>query len=312
MHNIKGVAYAIISSATFGLIPLFSLPLLAGGVASSTILLYRMGLAAAIMCIVTLYSGKSFAIGRKDLSVIFLLSTMYAGSAFGLLLSYKYIPSGVATTINFLYPLVVAILMTLLFKEKNSIWIAASIVISLVGVGLLSWSDIGNDNASKGIVLALTTIFTYAIYIVGVMKSRVSHIDSSVLTTYVLAFGTLFFAIYALRTDGFVILTRPADWFNILMLATLPTVVSNLTLVLAIKSIGSTMTSILGSMEPMTAVLIGVIHFGEVFNTKSAAGLIFVIVAVIIVIMQARGEHQTNPSKPRGFRRIFHLHRAKQ
>ena len=73
-------------------------------------------------------------------------------------------------------------------------------------------------------------------------------------------------------------------------------VLSNLTLVLAIKHIGSTMTSILGSMEPLTAVLVGVVHFGEGFDLDSAAGLILVVTAVIIVILQTNHTPQTPPA----------------
>ena len=79
-------------------------------------------------------------------------------------------------------------------------------------------------------------------------------------------------------------------------LSLLPTVLSNLTLVLAIKHIGSTMTSILGSMEPLTAVLVGVVHFGEGFDLDSAAGLILVVTAVIIVILQTNHTPRTPPA----------------
>ncbi|MEG0498691.1 MAG: EamA family transporter, partial [Alistipes sp.] len=134
------------------------------------------------------------------------------------------------------------------------------------------------------------TVFTYAFYIIGVMKTRAAQIDSMILAFYVLSFGAVYFALYALTTTGITLLPTWDLWRNMLLLALLPTVLSNLTLVLAIKSIGSTMTSILGSMEPLTAVVIGVLHFGERFNIDSAAGLILVIVAVIIVILQAKGK----------------------
>jgi len=93
---------------------------------------------------------------------------------------------------------------------------------------------------------------------------------------YVLLFSACFFLVYALSTTGAPLPGKWHLWQNLLLLALVPTVVSNLTLVLAIKEIGSTMTSILGSMEPLTAVLVGVLHFGEKFGLDSASGLILI------------------------------------
>lgn len=78
ISNIKGVLYAVVSSATFGLIPLFSIPLLHAGMASPTILFYRMLLSAAIMAAVALLLKRNFRISRRDFGVLAGLSLMYA------------------------------------------------------------------------------------------------------------------------------------------------------------------------------------------------------------------------------------------
>lgn len=296
MHSFKGVLYAIISSATFGLVPLFSIPLLHAGMASPTILFYRMGLSALMMGALALALRRNFRISGRDVGVLVLLSAMYASTALGLLRSYDYIPSGVATTVNFLYPLVVTIVMALFYKEKSSVWVLIAVLISLVGVALLAWGDAGHNDPARGLAFAAMTVFTYAVYVVGVMKSRATQLDSLVVTFYVLTFSASFFLIYALSTSGIAVVHTWTIWENLLLLALLPTVLSNLTLVLAIKEIGSTMTSILGSMEPLTAVLVGVFHFGERFNLDAAAGLVLVILSVLIVILQTR--HTPPPVTP--------------
>ena len=117
------------------------------------------------------------------------------------------------------------------------------------------------------------------------MKSRVASINAVVLTFYMLFFGAIFFFIYALASEGIESVHRWSDWRDLLMLAVVCTVLSDLTLVMAIKRIGSTLTSILGSMEPLTAVIVGVVYFGETLDTVSVAGLMMVIMAVIIVII---------------------------
>ncbi|MEG1622232.1 MAG: DMT family transporter [Alistipes sp.] len=293
MHTFKGGIYAILSSGTFGLIPLFSLPLLQSGLHPTSILFYRLGFAALMMGLIVLLTRRSFRVNLRDLVVLAGLGALYLSTSLGLLLSYNYIPSGVTTTINFLYPLVVAIAMSLFFKEKSSIWILVAVLISLAGVGLLSWGDIGNNDPGKGVLFAAMTIFSYAIYIIMMMKSRVATMDSLVLTFYVLLFGALCFLLASLVFVGSIDGLHGGEvWMNILLLAAIPTVFSNITLVLAIKAIGSTMTSILGSMEPLMAVLVGVLHFGETFNMESAAGLILVITSVIIVILQSKHKEE--------------------
>lgn len=299
MRNIKGIkgsAYAIVSSATFGLVPLFSIPLLQAGMASPAILFYRMLLSAAILAVVAMASGRSFRISRRDFAVLAGQSVMYAATALGLLCSYDYIPSGVATTVNFLYPLVVTIVMTLFFRERSSVWIVIAVFISLVGVALLAWGDTGSRDPGRGLTYAGITVFSYAVYIIGIMKSRAARLDPQVVAFYVLTFAAAIFFVYALASTGIGVVHTWPTWRNLLLLALLPTVLSNLTLVLAVKEIGSTMTSILGSMEPLTAVLVGVIHFGERFDLDSAAGLVLVVTAVIIVILQTGHTPPVPPS----------------
>lgn len=296
IKGVKGVVYAIVSSATFGLIPLFSIPLLHVGMASPAILFYRMLLSSVIMAAVAMCTGRNFRISWRDFGVLAGLSLMYAATALGLLRSYDYIPSGVATTVNFLYPLVVTIVMTLFFRERSSIWIVIAIFISLIGVALLAWGDAGSHDPGRGLAYAGATVVTYAVYIIGVMKSRAGRLDPLVVAFYVLTFSAAIFLVYALSTSGIGVVHTWTTWRNLLLLALLPTVLSNLTLVLAIKEIGSTMTSILGSMEPLTAVLVGVIHFGERFDLDAAAGLILVITAVIIVILQTRHKPSVPPA----------------
>lgn len=288
MKSLGGALYAILSSAAFGLVPLFSIPLLAAGLSSPQILFFRMVFAAAIIGMASkLIFGKSLGLPFGTLCRVAVLSTLYAATSLGLVESYKYIPSGVATTIHFLYPLVVTIIMALLFKVKTPKLILLAVVLSLAGVALLSCGDMGDANPSKGIALAGMTALTYASYITGVMKSRVSRMYSTVLTFYVLLFSAAIFFIFAVVSGGIVVPHSGDVWCNIMLLALIPTAISNLTLVLAIKRIGSVMTSILGSMEPLTAVMVGVLHFGEAFGLETFTGLVLAVAAVMIVITQS-------------------------
>lgn len=285
--RITGVTSAVVSSTTFGLIPLFTISLLAVGVGSPTILCYRFLIAAVAMAIIMFFTRRSFRIAMDQVVVMALLAALYASTAILLLESYKYIPSGIATTIHFLYPLVVTLTMAWLFKEKMSRSIYIAVVLSLIGVALLAWGEHDAGDFRRGVTYALVTVVTYAAYIVGVMRSRAARVDSVVLTFYVLAFGALMFMLYALATTGIEAVYRWSSWRDLLMLALICTVLSDFALIMAIKRIGSTRTSILGSMEPLTAVVVGVVYFGERMDTTSVIGLLLVICAVVVVIVQS-------------------------
>ena len=285
-NAISGVVYAVVSSATFGLIPLFSVSLLRSGVGSPTILCYRFLLAALAMGAILLAKRRNLRLQASELGTVVLLSILYASTAILLLESYTYIPSGIATTIHFLYPLAVTLSMAWLFKEHTAKSTYIAVAVSLLGVALLAWGNHTEGDFKRGVTLALITVVTYAAYIVGVMRSRASRIDSLVLTFYVLAIGAGLFFIYALATTGIEPVHRWSDWRDLIMVALVCTVLSDYTLILAIKHIGSTMTSILGSMEPLTAVVVGVMYFDERFDSTSITGLILIIVAVVLVIAQ--------------------------
>jgi len=288
MNNVKGLLFAIVSSATFGLVPLFSIPLLKAGVGTPTILFYRMGIAALLMGLIARGTHRRLKIGFKDMMIFLALGGLYAATSLWLLMSYEFIPSGMATTIHFLYPLVVTLVMILFFREKCSLWLIVAAVLSVAGVALLSWGEEDSSATFRGISMVLVTVVTYACYIVGVNKTRVVRMDSVVLTFYVLLSAATMFLVYAATTTGIERLPSFRLAGDALLLALLPTVVSNFALVLAVKNIGSTMTAILGSMEPLTAILVGVFYFGETFGTLSAAGLCVIVTAVIIVILHSK------------------------
>lgn len=179
----------------------FSIALLGSGMSAATVLFYRMGVAALLIGLVAAAQRKSFVITAREFVIIVGLGWLYAGTSLGLILSYSLIPSGIATTIHFLYPILVTFLMIVFFREKRSAGLVVAAVVSLLGVGLLSWSGGAVVNV-EGIMLVLITVITYALYIVGVNKTGVGRIDSLPLTFYILLSAAVLFAMFAGLTTG--------------------------------------------------------------------------------------------------------------
>lgn len=290
MSNFKGIAFAALSSSMFGLSPYFSITLLLAGFSPFEVLTYRWGIASAALGLWGLSRGCRFRIGAGNLGAVIMLSLFRAATSISLVLAYKNISSGVASTIHFMYPLAVASVMMLFFGERSSWRTAAAIGISLIGAALLSAGDIGGPGGDTawGMTCAAISVFSYGGYIVGVRKTRAANVESTTLTFYVMAFGALLFFCGSLLTGGIRPVTDAWEWLNIVGLALPATALSNIALVRAIKLIGPTLTSILGAMEPFTAVVIGTFVLGEQFGFRSAWGVALVIAAVMLVVRSSR------------------------
>lgn len=285
MSRLKGLLYALISSSTFGLIPLFLIPTLREGMGLDSVLVYRFGLSALFIWLVLWRKRTKMKINFKEFGILIFLGMLYAMTSILLAKSYLYIPSGIAVTIHFLYPIVVAIIMILFFREKASKPIIVATLLAIGGVYLLGSSDSSGDLSVKGLSLALSTVILYAGYIVGVNKSCVKEMDGLKMTFYVLLVCTFICLInLAINGEQFEMIVSVSSGINILLLALLSTLISDLTLILAIQHIGSTTASILGCLEPLTAVLMGVLFLGESCGMMQVAGIFIILITVSIVI----------------------------
>lgn len=293
MNRIKGIFYAAVSSSTFGLAPFFSITLLLSGFSSFEVLFYRWGVATVALALLGRSSGCRFLLTRKEFPVVFLLSILRAATSFSLLVAYQNIASGVASTIHFMYPLVVALTMMFFFREKKSLLVVLAVILSLLGAALLSSGELEtpNGDTAVGLAAACISVFSYAGYIIGVRTTRAVQINSTTLTCYVMGIGTLFYLTGAWATSGLRLVTDGPTWLVILGLALLATAVSNITLVQAIKHAGPTLTSILGAMEPLTAVIIGVFVFQELFTPNSAIGIFLILSAVSMVVFRKQNRN---------------------
>ena len=249
MNRIKGILYAAVSSATFGLAPFFSISLLAIGYSSFEVLTYRWGVATVVLLVFAFLTKCDFHIGYKDFKTIFGLSLLRALTSFSLVIAYQNIASGVASIIHFMYPLAVAVTMAVFFREKKSIVTFAAIVLSLVGASLLSSGNIeyNGGNRMMGLIAACISVFSYAGYIIGIRKTRAVEVNSTVLTCYVMGLGALFFLLGGLFYDeGVRLETNVITWLYIGGLALPATAISNITLVKAVKLAGPTCDFLIG------------------------------------------------------------------
>ena len=286
-NAIIGYPAGIITGITYGLNPLFAKPLMNAGASTEAILLFRYGIAVILLGAYLLLKKENFRITLKQAGVLLSLGLLYTASSTFLFEAYKYIASGLATTLVFLFPAMVAIIMVFLKVVPSwPVWL--SIAATFAGVMIMT----GGAGAEKinplGVWLSIASAFVYALFIVIINKSKViSSIPNSLLTFYALLTGTFFFIGRCLFSGAD--LTAGLDggmaWCNLIGLAVLPTIVSTASLAVATRNIGATKASVLGVFEPITAILVGTVVFGEALTPNIIAGILISIVAVTFMIM---------------------------
>ena len=264
--------------------PLFTLPLYSAGMSVDTVLFYRYSLAVIVLGIMMKFQKQSFAIKRVDVLPLCIMGLLFAFSSLFLFMSYNYMDAGIASTILFVYPVLVAIIMAVVFKEKVSPITMFSIALAFVGISMLCKSPGGQTLSLVGITFVFLSSLSYAIYIVGVNRSSLKDMPIAKLTFYVLLFGLSVYVVRLQFCTELQVIPTPMLWINAVSLAVFPTVISLVTMTKAIHYIGSTPTAILGALEPVTALFFGVLVFGEQLTPRIILGILMVITAVTLII----------------------------
>ena len=280
----KGYILGSIAAASYGMNPLFAIPLYKAGMDPDSVLFFRYLFAIPLLGIMIKARGRSFKIQRKETFPLIIMGLLVALSSLTLFLSYNYMAAGIASTLLFVYPIMVALIMAMVFKEKLALQTIVCMLLALGGIGLLYKSEDGSTLSLIGTLLVFASSLSYAIYIVGINQTSLKNVATLKVTFYVLLFGLSLFVARLLYSG---VLNTPDQWYlwaNLLALAVFPTAISFLCTTGAIQYIGSTPTAILGALEPVTAIFFGIAVFGESLTVRESFGLVMIILAVTFVI----------------------------
>lgn len=287
INGSKALGYFLggIAAASYGLNPTFALPLYAGGMNPDSVLMLRYGLAIPIVALIATLRGRSLRISRQAILPMFILGLLMAISSLTLFISYNYMAAGIASTLLFVYPLMVAVIMAIFYHEKVSPGTLLCIGCAMGGIFLLYNSGTGTTLSPIGTLYVMGSALSYAIYLVAINHKLLSGIPTLTTTFWVLVFGSLLFSTRLIA--GAAPFTPPTSaflWADSIALAIFPAIVSLLCTTKAIQLVGSTPTAILGAIEPLTAVVMGIILFDEQLTGREAVGIVLIIAAVSFVI----------------------------
>ena len=285
-NAIIGYPAGIITGITYGLNPLFAVPLMNKGAAIESILFFRYSFAVVLLGAFFLLTKQRFNITGKQAGILLVLGLLYTSSSLFLFEAYNYIASGLATTLIFLYPVLVAIIMVFLRVVPSwPVWLA--IAATFGGVIIMTQGSGSEAINPIGVALSLGSALVYALFIVIINRSKtIANISNTLLTFYTLTVGAFVFLGKIAFSDTAITagITTGGDWLNLVGLALLPTIVSTATLAIATRNIGATKASVLGVFEPITAILVGTLMLGEPLTTNIIIGIAIAIVAVTFMI----------------------------
>lgn len=289
--KLKGYILAALAAAAYGTNPAFAVPLYAEGMNPNSVLLFRYILGMPILAFLIKHRGHSLRLNKEEVGPLAILGILMAFSSLGLFESYKYMNSGIASTLLFVYPVMVAVMMIFFFHEKFKITTAVCLLLMGAGLALLMRTESGEPISPYGCLLVMVSALTYALYIVMVnVNRRVRAIPTTKLLFYLLGWGSLvFIAMIPLGSP----LTLPPSgtaWLNLLALAVIPTVFSLACTTVAIQTIGSTPTAIFGALEPVTAVILSVALLDQSITAREIYGGILIVLATTLVVADSAVE----------------------
>ncbi|MCH5225612.1 MAG: EamA family transporter [Muribaculaceae bacterium] len=289
MEKLKGYILAALAAAAYGTNPAFAVPLYEDGMNPNTVLLFRYVLGIPLLALLMLGRHISFALPKSTVGPTVILGLLMATSSLTLFESYNYMNSGIASTLLFVYPVMVAIIMMFFFHEKNGPSLYICLAIMFVGLFLLVNPSGGMTLSPFGCLLVMVSALTYALYIVFVnVSKKIRDIPTSKLLFYVLIWGSLLFFVNISLGNPLTLPQKGINWVNLSALAVIPTLLSLAFTTAAIQMIGSTPTAILGSLEPVSAVLLSVFFLKQPISVLEIVGGSLIVIATIVVINDKR------------------------
>lgn len=196
--------------------------------------------------------------------------------------SYTMISVGLTTCAHFSFPVILAVIYAVFYGEKFSR--AKIVALGLGIVGMMFFIEADAQLETKGITVALLSGVTYAAYMIVMDRRGLKEMSGYKLSFYCCVFSSLFLGLYGLaRGSNFGGIVESGAWFYLVLTAVLISVLGSVMVPVAVRGVGATVTGIMGILEPVTSVVLGVWILGEPFSARNAIGAMLVLSATVLL-----------------------------
>lgn len=301
MKKLHGILFLVVAAVLFGIMPIWVKLAYTTGLNTFDVVLLRSLISAGILYVIIRHKGISFHIEKQQRGMLlFSGSVGYTGTLFTLYFSYNYIGAGVATSLHYLYPVLVMIMALVLFKEKLSLikWIA--LIVSLSGIFLIT--GIGDTNVSlPGVTLALLSAVCFGIYVICVGHPLLKNINTAIMTYYVCIIAAFFSLLFIAVQGTWPQLTLMGLYYSILI-SIFCTILALILFNEGVKIVGASNASILSTLEPIVSLVAGLILLHEVVTWQIVSGCALVVGGVMLISwadLHGAGRLETTGKPPR-------------
>ncbi len=280
-----GALFAILSAVLFGMMPLFTKTAYAYGGNAYTVAFGRFltGTAGSAV-IILLIPNARFRVTRSEFQKLLCLSVFYATTPVLLYESYQDISSGLATTLHFIYPVIVMLIGGIAFH--NPLHLRQIICLFICVAGIICFYRPGQPEDITGMILAVTSGVTYALYILFLGKSGLKKLHVMTITFWISLFCAAEIAVFAISSDRFRLTIQWQGWLAICGLGLFATVLALALFQLGVFLCGEVKAALLSTFEPLTGVMLGVLVFGESLTIRVVVGIALILLSVIILVTE--------------------------
>ncbi len=283
MSKSKGIFLVILSASSFGLIPLFAKTAYANDFNPYTFSLFRSLFASIELYIFLKIKDLDFNIEKQQYFTMFKTSLFgYCFMMLTLFSSYNYMATGLATTLHFIYPVVVMVGSIVFYKQKIGWKKILVLIISLIGIYFLVGFESSKSLSVIGVTLALISGIFYGYYILMISYTNIKTINPFVLTFYISLFNTVILLVMSIITGKFNLNVGIKGILSCIMVALVCNMVGMSSLQKGVRVINPTTAAILSTFEPITSLVIGIILLNELLLWHQIIGSILILISVII------------------------------
>lgn len=283
MSKYKGIIFAILSSIAYAVMPVFAKIAYNNGSNPTTTLFFRFLITAIVLFLYAFIKKENIKVSKKQFVILFFTGFIgYTLTTELLFLSYNYLGIGLATTLHYIYPVVVCILSYFVLKEKITFYKIISLCLSLLGV----YSLIAFENKTLntfGIIIALLSGVCYATNVIGLSLKSIKDLNSIVVTMFISLGASVGLLLYGFITNDLIFTFNSQIIFSYVGLSIISTICSILFLIYAIELIGSTSASILGTFEAVLSIIFGIIFLNESVSISLICGCILIVTSTIFL-----------------------------
>lgn len=274
----------VLSAVLFGTMPLLTKIAYAYGSNTYTVAFWRFAFGTVTVALIIALSPKlTFRVTAAEFRRLALLSVFCGVTPLLLYSSYRYVSSGLATTLHFTYPVSVMVLGTLFFRTK--LRGRQLVCLAICAAGIICFYQPGQNESLEGMAIAVLSGVTFALYILLLGKSGLSHLPMLTISFWISLLCTAEIGVFSAVSGKLIVAMPWQAWAAVALLGVFVAALAQVLFQTGVFLCGEVKASLLSTFEPLTGVVIGILVFREALTVRIAAGIVLILLAAVLLVL---------------------------